>query len=110
MKQKNSNLQFIGCIALLLFANPTFSVEKGDPIRGKAKSSTCVACHGVSGNSLIPNFPNLAGQHALYLEIALKAYKNGDRKAPTMQPMAAALSEQDIKDLAAFYASQAPIQ
>lgn len=82
----------------------------GDPARGKSISSSCAACHGADGNSSVPTFPNLAGQHEAYLVTAITAYKTGTRKAPMMQPMAAGLSDQDIKDLAAFYASQKPKQ
>ena len=94
----------------LLLIFPLLSMAAGDALRGKAKAASCVACHGVGGNSTIPTFPNLAGQHAPYLVSALKAYRNGDRKAPVMQPMAAPLSDQDIEDLAAYYAAQKPLK
>jgi cytochrome c553 len=67
---------------------------------------TCAACHGENGVSASPMFPNLAGQHRSYLEVALKEYKNGKRKNPVMAGTAAALSDADIKQLAAWYASQ----
>lgn len=77
----------------------------GDAEAGKAKSVTCAACHGVDGNSVAPNFPKLAGQHANYLAKQLAEYKSGDRQNATMNGLAAALSEQDMADLAAYYAS-----
>lgn len=71
-----------------------------------AQLGTCVACHGENGVSASPIFPNLAGQHRSYLELALKEYKGGKRKNAIMNGTAAALSEADIKSLAAWYASQ----
>jgi cytochrome c553 len=78
----------------------------GNPAAGKQKSQACAACHGPDGNSPSPQFPTLAGQHADYIVHALTAYQTGGRKNPLMQPMAAPLSEQDKKDLAAYFASQ----
>jgi cytochrome c553 len=78
----------------------------GDAEAGKAKSATCMACHGADGNSAAPNFPKLAGQHASYIAKQLADYKSGARQDATMSAMAAPLSEQDMLDLAAFYSSQ----
>lgn len=78
----------------------------GDAAAGKSKSAACAACHGPDGNSTNPVWPNLAGQHEAYLVKQLKAFKSGERKDPLMSPMAAALSEQDMENLAAYYASQ----
>ena len=80
----------------------------GNAEAGKAKSATCAACHGVDGNSAAPNFPKLAGQHADYLYKQLKQYKSGDRNNAVMAGMVAALTEEDMADLAAFYAAQKP--
>ena len=77
----------------------------GDPVKGKAKSVTCAACHGAAGISINPLWPNLAGQHAAYLEKQIKAFKSGERKDPSMAPMVAALTPQDIADLAAYFSS-----
>ncbi len=82
----------------------------GDPDAGQAKSEPCKACHGPDGNSPSPAFPILAGQHADYLYIALKEYKSGVRKNAIMGAQATPLSEQDMKDLAAFYASQSGLE
>ena len=78
----------------------------GDAARGKEKTAQCVACHGQDGNSENPTFPVLAGQHADYIVHALKGYKSGTRKNAIMQGFAAALSEQDMEDLAAWFNSQ----
>ena len=77
----------------------------GDAAAGKAKAGTCVACHGVDGVSAIPMYPNLKGQHAQYTVKQLKDFKSGARKDPIMAGMAMPLSDQDIEDLAAYYAS-----
>ncbi len=69
---------------------------------------TCVACHGPDGIGLLPEYPNLAGQHEDYIRQALRAYKSGARKNPIMSGMAAPLTEQDIQELAKYYSSQRP--
>jgi len=93
-------------LALLLAALPLTAAAKGDPLAGKAKSTTCQACHGLDGKAVVPEYPNLAGQYASYMEKALRDYRDGRRSNPIMAPMAAGLSDQDIKDLAAWYAQQ----
>ena len=80
----------------------------GDAAAGKSKAVPCGACHGPDGNSSNPLWPKLAGQHSAYLVKQLKAFKSGERKDPLMSPMAAGLSEKDMEDLAAYYASQKP--
>jgi cytochrome c553 len=80
----------------------------GDAAAGKSKSGVCAGCHGPDGNSFAPNFPKLAGQHENYLLKQLKEFKSGVRKDSTgmMPGMVAALSEQDMADISAFYATQ----
>ncbi len=78
----------------------------GDPARGKEKTTQCVACHGQDGNGENPAFPRLAGQYADYIVHTLKGYKSGVRKNAIMQGFAAALSEQDMQDLGAWFQSQ----
>ncbi len=78
----------------------------GDPVAGKAKSETCAACHGEDGNSANAAYPKLAGQYASYLEKALKDYRSGGRQNAIMSGFAAPLSDRDIADLAAYFASQ----
>ena len=81
-------------------------VLAGDPVAGKEKSVTCQACHGTDGNSPIPTFPIIAGQHKDYLLHSMLSYKTGERTNPIMVAIVQPLSEEDIKDLAAYYASQ----
>ena len=83
-------------------------VLAGDVAAGKAKAMMCSACHGANGISQIPMYPNLAGQKEQYLVLQLKAFRDGQRKNMVMAPMAAALSDTDIDNLAAFYASLNP--
>ena len=84
------------------------SAEQGSAEKGQAKSTPCVACHGVNGNSANPQWPNLAGQHEHYIVKQLQAFKNGSRKDPLMTPMAVGLSDEDMADLAAYFATQKP--
>jgi len=69
---------------------------------------TCVACHGNDGIGILPEYPNLAGQYADYIEQALKAYRAGQRKNLVMGGMATALTDADIEALASYYSSQRP--
>jgi cytochrome c553 len=91
-------------LALLgLFGN----AQAVDLAAGKAKATEiCAACHGVDGNSSIPDNPKLGGQHPDYLKKALTDYKTGARKNPIMGGFAAGLSKKDIENVAAYYASQ----
>ena len=73
-----------------------------------AKSQTCVACHGPAGVSSNPEWPNLAGQHAGYLALQLKAFRDGSRDNPAMVPFVAGLTDADINALAKFYSAQKP--
>jgi cytochrome c553 len=95
-------------IALMSLAAFGSTHAAGDAAAGKTKSATCAACHGPDGNSPTPAFPKIAGQHEGYLVKQLMEYKSGERVNATMNGMAAALSEQDMADLAAYYASQTP--
>lgn len=85
-----------------------FSIHaRGNADKGKAKSQACAACHGPEGNKPTgPDFPIIAGQHGDYLRKTLHDYKSGARANPIMKGFAAALSKQDIEDLAAYFASQ----
>ncbi len=77
----------------------------GDIAAGKAKAATCVGCHGMKGISNAPNYPNLAGQKEKYLIIAINSYRSGSRNDPTMKAMVAALNDDDVSNLAAYFAS-----
>jgi len=94
-------------IALILaLASISVSALAGDVEAGKVKSAMCASCHGVNGISMSPLWPNLAGQKEQYLIKQIKAFRDGTRQDPMMAPMVAALSDADIENLAAFYASQ----
>ena len=81
-------------------------VLAGDPVRGKEKSLSCQACHGPDGNSPVPMFPNIAGQYRDYLLHSMRSYKTGERTNPIMIAIVQPLSDQDLEDLAAYYANQ----
>ncbi len=92
----------------LAMTMPLTAAAAGDAAAGKAKAAVCGACHGVNGKAMIPTYPNLAGQNAPYIVSALKAYKNKERtggQAAVMQGQVAALTDADIENLAAYYAS-----
>jgi cytochrome c553 len=95
---------FFALLSSLLFAST--SAMAGDAAAGKAKSAVCASCHGPTGVSANPLWPNLAGQKEQYLAKQIKAFRDGDRKDPMMSPMAAALSDYDVANLAAYYAAQ----
>jgi len=91
----------------LALAALAFSATAADIEAGRAKSTTCQACHGPDGNGTgDPQYPRLAGQHADYLVKSLKDYRSGARANVIMAGFAGTLSDKDIADLAAFYAAQ----
>ena len=81
----------------------------GDPAAGRLKNSMCAGCHGIPGwRTAYPDVysvPKLGGQHADYIVAALKGYQSGERSHPSMDAIAGSLTEQDMNDLAAYYAS-----
>jgi cytochrome c553 len=82
-------------------------LDGGDPEAGESLSQTCAACHGPDGNSPQAQWPNIAGQHASYTFQQLKDFKAGEgRSNAQMTGMVADLSEEDMRDLAAYYAKQ----
>lgn len=96
-------LQF--AVSLLLMVSlPVLAL--GDADAGKEKAIVCGACHGPDGNSVVPNWPRIAGQHAAYLQRQLDLIKAGDRQVPEMAGIVISLSEQDMADLAAYFSSQ----
>lgn len=113
-------IQLLSTIARTLVAAATLSAVAmaahaqgvtGDVQAGQKKAEMCIGCHGIPGyqNSFpeIHKVPMISGQSDKYIVSALTAYKKGDRKHPTMRGIAGSLSEQDMADLGAFYASQA---
>ena len=97
-------LQFAVALSLLV-SLPVLAM--GDATAGQGKAAVCAACHGADGNSVIPNWPKLAGQHAAYLERQLVLVKAGKRQIPEMAGIAMGLSEQDMADISAYFATQA---
>lgn len=105
-------------IALSIIAvTSTPALAEGNAEAGKTKAVTCAACHGADGNSVISMYPKLAGQHAAYLEKQLHDFKHSAQTAgkqgrmdPIMAGMSLPLSDQDIKDVSAFFASQQQTQ
>lgn len=86
----------------------TANAVEGDVKSGQQKSAMCAACHGPDGNSFVAMYPSLAGQSASYVAKQLADFKSGERQDPVMVGMVAALSAQDMNDLAAYYAVQTP--
>jgi cytochrome c553 len=97
--------------SLAVAAFSTHAADAGDPAAGKGKTSMCVGCHGIGGyHTAFPevyHVPKIGGQHAAYIVKALQDYKAGNRSHPSMRAIAAGLSDQDMADLAAYYASDA---
>ncbi|MDC9727109.1 MAG: cytochrome c, partial [Candidatus Thioglobus sp.] len=103
-----NKLAFIFSAALAFISVNTFAA--GDAAKGKAKSATCTACHGVNGNSMVPNFPKIAGQGEGYTFKQLTDFKSGDRKDSLMAGIVAALSADDMANLAAHFSKQSVAQ
>ncbi len=91
-----------------VFAADAASVPRlvGNVEAGQAKSAACVACHGVDGNSVDPTFAKIAGQHPDYVVRHLHLFKSGERENPIMAAQAGLLSDQDMSDVAAYFATQ----
>jgi cytochrome c553 len=98
----------IGVIVLALSGLISFAANAADAEAGKAKSAVCAACHGADGNSSNPMWPSLAGQHASYTYKQLSDFKAGRRINASMSGMVAGLSDDDMKNLAAYYETQNP--
>ncbi|TAN67551.1 MAG: cytochrome c4 [Methylobacter sp.] len=102
MKKK---LQILS-ISLALASATSILHAEGNINAGKQKSASCTSCHGDDGNSTVATFPKLAQQHSSYLEKQLHAFKDGSRSDPMMSAMAQALTNEDITDISAYYATQ----
>ncbi len=89
-------------LAFAVFAGGAFA--QGNASAGKAKAASCAGCHGEDGNSVMPGFPKLAGQHQGYLVKQLQAFKSGARISPMMAPLVQALDDQAMEEIAAYYA------
>lgn len=100
--------RFFSAILIAAFIIPGPASAAGDVEAGKQKAYTCTGCHGIPGyNNVYPTYkvPKIGGQNYGYLVSALQAYKNGARRHATMELQAQALSDQDIEDVAAYFAS-----
>lgn len=84
------------------------ALAKGNAEAGASKAALCTACHGVNGNSANPEWPTLAGQSARYIEEQLRLFRAGHRNNAVMYPLAMALTDEDIADLAAYFSTQTP--
>ncbi|MBM4197072.1 MAG: cytochrome c [Gammaproteobacteria bacterium] len=91
---------------LLVVLLPLVAYAAGDPGRGAQLAGVCAPCHGIDGVSPAPSFPILAGQHAVYLESAIRAYRDKQRPDPVMGASVLTMSDQDIADVAAYYESR----
>ena len=102
-------LGIVAAVALLttsvVYAQATL---KGDQKAGQTKAALCAACHGPAGISINPLWPSLAGQQEQYLVKQMRLFRDGEREEITMQPFVQNLSDQDIADLAAYYANLSP--
>ena len=96
--------------ALGAFASPgLWAQEKGDPAKGKALSNTCLGCHGIPNyKNAFPVYsvPKLEGQHPEYIVTALQGYRGGERSHLTMHSQASSLSDQDMRDIAAYFSAE----
>lgn len=103
--------RFIPLVAacVLAAAAPVSHAAEGNAAAGKGKTSMCAGCHGIAGYKTaypeVYSVPKLGGQHAAYIVKALQDYKAGNRSHPSMRAIAAGLSDQDMADLAAYYAA-----
>ena len=101
---------FAAIVVALGAAMPAQAQVTGDAKAGEGKIAMCIGCHGIVGyKSSFPEVyrvPKISGQNAKYIEVVLEGYKKGDRKHPSMRGIAETLTEQDIADVAAFYAQQ----
>jgi len=92
----------------VIWSGPAQS-DEADPVRGEQIAATCMGCHAVQGSrNAYPSYrvPRIGGQNAQYMVDALKAYQAGTRNHPTMRAQAANLTEQDMRDISAYFSEQ----
>jgi cytochrome c553 len=100
-------LKLFAATTILGFAISNCARAEGNVQAGQTKASTvCLACHGLDGNSVNPEWPSIAGQHEQYIVKQVKAFRAGERTNTLMSPIAMTLTDQEIEDVAAYYASQ----
>ncbi len=95
----------VALFGIILLSSPLPAAAAGDPELGRKKAIKCQQCHGFDGIGKMPNFPNISGQKEEYLVAQLRAFRDGGRENQMMSFVAEALSDEDIADLAAYYAS-----
>lgn len=100
------------CLGLgVVLSQGLAQAAEGDPVAGKGKTAMCAGCHGIDGyKTAFPvtySVPKIGGQHAAYIVKALQAYKSGERSHPSMRAISAGLTDQDMADVAAYYAAPA---
>lgn len=107
MPESNISLFLATLLGLIMMLSGPVRAE-GDAARGMVQAQTCLGCHGIEGyKNAYPTYrvPMLGGQTAEYIVMALKAYKRGERRHDTMQAQAATMTDQDMEDVAAYFAS-----
>ena len=111
MRTRLSVLSAFGAVVALLVGAAVVAIgaePTGSKTDGATKAAVCAACHGPKGISVNPLWPSLAGQQQAYLAKQIKEFRDGVRVEATMQPFVANLTDQDVADLAAYYASLSP--
>lgn len=93
-------------VTTLCVGIPAETEDVGDALAGANKAATCIACHGEDGNSAIPDYPHIAGQNAKYLEQQMRQMRDGEREVPLMAGQLDSMSDQDLLDIATYYATQ----
>ena len=93
-------------VSIVLATLSATSLASGNAQAGQTKSATCMGCHGLAGNSTMPNYPKLAGQGEGYILKQLQEFKSGARDNAIMAGFVTSLSEQDMMDIAAYYSTQ----
>ncbi len=101
-------ISFAALTLCVLFSGTSWGqvLVDGSAEAGQAKAITCSACHGADGNSVNPQWPSIAGQHPAYIVQQLQAFKNGTRTEPLMLGQVMMLSDEDMRNLAAYYAGK----
>tara|TARA_B100000686_G_scaffold353619_1_gene459962 strand:- start:1515 stop:1838 length:324 start_codon:yes stop_codon:yes gene_type:complete len=106
--KKLATIKMLLCSSILVISGT--AQAEGDAAKGKSNTQMCVGCHGIDGyRTAFPkvyNVPKIGGQHPAYIVKALQAYKTGARSHPTMKAIAADLTQQEMEDLAAYYAGK----
>ena len=92
-------------LALLLLATAMSTAHAADPAAGRTKAQQCQTCHGIDGVGKLPDVPNIGGESDLYLITQLEHFRSGERQHEQMSIIAQGLSDEDIADIAAWYAS-----